>query len=144
MNKRFLIITCVLFIVAIITWLLAGNTPSQQNSLYAKQLPMVINDWVGRDIDVDDKILRILETDDVLMRYYTKKGIPSVLMSIVYASNNIGVKGVRATITQAIRTKIKPLVIQADKTVQTDLLVQVIDQAKLAGIKNVSIATVNE
>jgi biopolymer transport protein ExbD len=39
---------------------------------------------------------------------------------------------------------VKPLVIQADKTVQTDLLVQVIDQAKLAGVKNISIATVNE
>ncbi len=63
---------------------------------------------------------------------------------VVYAGTNIGVKGVRATIAQAIRTKVKPLVIQADKTVPTDLLVQVIDQAKLAGVKNVSIATVNE
>ncbi|GAA0810597.1 hypothetical protein GCM10009111_01780 [Colwellia asteriadis] len=81
----------------------------------------------------------------------TKQLQKSVLMiaisangEVVYASNNIGVKGVRSTITQAIRTKVKPLVIQADKTVPTDLLVQVIDQAKLAGIKNVSIATVNE
>ena len=53
-------------------------------------------------------------------------------------------KGVRSTLSQAIRSKVKPLVIQADKTVPTDLLVQVIDQAKLAGIKSVSIATVNE
>ncbi len=81
----------------------------------------------------------------------TKQLQKSVLMiaisdnnEVVYAGTNIGVKGVRSTLTQAIRTKVKPLVIQADKTVQTDLLVQVIDQAKLAGIINVSIATVNE
>ncbi len=88
MNKRFLIITCTLFIVAIITWLLAGDTPSPQHSLYAKQLPTVINDWVGRDIDVDNKTLRILETNDVVMRDYAKDGTPHVQMCIVYASNN--------------------------------------------------------
>jgi biopolymer transport protein ExbD len=63
---------------------------------------------------------------------------------IMYAGTNIGIKGVRATLMQAIRTQEKPLVVQADKRVSTDLLVQVIDQAKLAGIKSVSIATVNE
>jgi biopolymer transport protein ExbD len=81
----------------------------------------------------------------------TKQLQKSVLMiaitqssEVVYAGTNIGVKGVRSTLSQAIRSKVKPLVIQADKTVPTDLLVQVIDQAKLAGIKSVSIATVNE
>ena len=81
----------------------------------------------------------------------TKQLQKSVLMiaiteskEVVYGGTNIGVDGVRATLTQAIRTKVKPLVIQADKTVPTDLLVQVIDQAKLAGIANVSIATVNK
>ncbi len=88
MNKRFLVITCTLFIVAIITWLLAGSTPLHQHSLYAKQLPLSIDDWVGRDIDVDDQTLRILETDDVVMRNYTKKDSPHVQMCIVYASNN--------------------------------------------------------
>jgi len=63
---------------------------------------------------------------------------------VIYAGTNIGIKGVRSTLAQAIRTRMKPLVIQADKTVSTDLLVQVIDQAKIAGIKSVSIATVNE
>ncbi len=62
---------------------------------------------------------------------------------VVYAGTNIGVKGVRSTIGQAIKTQVKPLVIQADKLVPTDLLVQVIDQAKLAGVQSVSIATVS-
>lgn len=81
----------------------------------------------------------------------TKQLQKSVLMvaitdnkEVIYGGTNVGVEGVRATLTQAIRSKVKPLVIQADKTVPTDLLVQVIDQAKLAGIANVSIATVNK
>lgn len=63
---------------------------------------------------------------------------------VVYGGTNIGVKGVRTTLSQAMKADPKPLVIQADKTVPTELLVQVIDQAKLAGIASVSIATVNE
>lgn len=62
---------------------------------------------------------------------------------VVYGGTNIGVKGVRTTIAQALKSKMRPLVIQADKTVPTELLVKVIDQAKLAGVENVSIATVN-
>jgi biopolymer transport protein ExbD len=63
---------------------------------------------------------------------------------VVYGGTNIGVKGVRTTLAQAMKSDPKPLVIQADKSVPTELLVEVIDQAKLAGIASVSIATVNE
>ncbi|MDE3270969.1 ExbD/TolR family protein [Pseudoalteromonas sp. G4] len=60
---------------------------------------------------------------------------------VMYAGTNIGVAGVRATLMQASRTKPRPLVIQADKRVPTELLVKVIDQAKLAGVENISLAT---
>jgi biopolymer transport protein ExbD len=63
---------------------------------------------------------------------------------VVYGGTNIGIKGVRTTLSQAMKSDPKPLVIQADKTVPTELLVQVIDQAKLAGIASISIATINE
>ena len=63
---------------------------------------------------------------------------------VIYGGTNIGVKGVRTTLAQAMKSDQKPLVIQADKTVPTELLVDVIDQAKLAGITNVNIATVNK
>ena len=42
---------------------------------------------------------------------------------------------------QASRTQTRPLIIQADKSVPTELLVKVIDQAKLAGLSNISLAT---
>ncbi|TVZ40174.1 biopolymer transport protein ExbD [Alteromonadaceae bacterium 2753L.S.0a.02] len=63
---------------------------------------------------------------------------------VIYGGTNIGIKGVRATLMQATRNQMRPLIIQADKTVPTELLVNVLDQAKLAGIENVSIATVNK
>ncbi len=60
---------------------------------------------------------------------------------VVYNNTNIGVAGVRTTVSQLIKSKEKPVIIQADKRVTTELLVEVIDQAKLAGASNVSIAT---
>lgn len=63
---------------------------------------------------------------------------------VVYGGTTIGVEGVRATLLQALRQDQRPLVIQADKSVPTELLVKVIDEAKLAGAEQVSIATVNK
>lgn len=60
---------------------------------------------------------------------------------IVYDGNNIGVSGVRATIEQLLRDQSRPVVLQTDKTVPAELLVNVIDQVKLAGADSVSIAT---
>ncbi|WP_019606274.1 ExbD/TolR family protein [Teredinibacter turnerae] len=63
---------------------------------------------------------------------------------VIYGGTNIGLSGVRATLMQATRNEMRPLIIQSDRQVTTELLVKVIDQAKLAGIENVSIATVSE
>ncbi|SMF22059.1 outer membrane transport energization protein ExbD (TC 2.C.1.1.1) [Alteromonadaceae bacterium Bs31] len=63
---------------------------------------------------------------------------------ILYGGTNIGLKGVQSTLMQAAKKKMRPLVIQSDKNVRTELLVKVIDRAKLAGIESISIATVNE
>lgn len=63
---------------------------------------------------------------------------------VVYAGTTIGVQGVRATLLQLNQKSPRPLVIQADKSVRTELLVQVMDQAKLAGISNINIATARE
>ena len=60
---------------------------------------------------------------------------------VIYGGTNIGISGVRNTLTQLTKNEPKPLVIQADKSVPTDVLVRVIDQAKLAGIEKINIAT---
>lgn len=63
---------------------------------------------------------------------------------VVYDSTNIGVNGVRATVGQLIKGKQQAVVIQTDKKVPAQLLVKVIDQAKLAGASQVNIATQGE
>jgi len=63
---------------------------------------------------------------------------------IVYAGQEIGLNGVRAIVSQLLRNKKElPVIITADTSVSTGLTVQVIDECKLAGAKQVSIATEN-
>jgi len=62
---------------------------------------------------------------------------------VYYDSANIGVAGVRATLEQLQRNDPRPVVIQADKAVSTELLLQVIDEAKLAGSKTINLAALN-
>jgi biopolymer transport protein ExbD len=59
---------------------------------------------------------------------------------VVYDGSNIGVAGVRSTIAQVQQRGPRPVVIQADKQVEAERLLQVIDEAKLAGAQSVSIA----
>ncbi|MBU2871694.1 biopolymer transporter ExbD [Colwellia sp. E2M01] len=59
---------------------------------------------------------------------------------IFYDSNPIGVAGIRGTIEQLLRSQERPVVIQADKHVPTQLLLEVIDEAKLAGAVSVNLA----
>ena len=62
---------------------------------------------------------------------------------IYYNGGNIGVAGVRGTIEQLQRNEPRPVVIQADKSVPTELLLEVIDEAKLAGAETVNLAALN-
>lgn len=59
---------------------------------------------------------------------------------VFYDGANIGIAGVRGTIEQLQGNEPRPVVIQADKTVPTQLLLEVIDAAKLAGAETVNLA----
>lgn len=60
---------------------------------------------------------------------------------VMYDNANIGVKGVRSTVEQLLMKEPRPVVIQVDKAVRSEVLVEVIDEAKLAGAATVNIAT---
>ena len=60
---------------------------------------------------------------------------------VYFDGSQIGVAGVRSSVEQMLKQQQRPVVIQADKTVPTELLVQVIDEAKLAGAAQVNLAT---
>ena len=60
---------------------------------------------------------------------------------VMYDNANIGVNGVRSTVEQLLMKEQRPVVIQVDKAVRSEVLVEVIDEAKLAGAATVNIAT---
>ena len=61
---------------------------------------------------------------------------------VVYGGKEIGLGGVRRLVARQIQQEPEmPVIIQADTTVQSGLLVKVIDEAKLAGAVKVSLAT---
>ena len=61
--------------------------------------------------------------------------------NVVHDGNSIGAHGVRPLVSQLIRSRQRPVVVQADRMVTAELLIQVIDEAKLAGAESVSVAT---
>lgn len=91
----------------------------------------------GVEVDKPTAVSTQSLQSSVLLIAITKSG------EVVYSGTNIGVDGVRATLMQALGRDPRPLVVQADKAVSTELLVKVIDEAKLAGVEKLSIATLN-
>jgi biopolymer transport protein ExbD len=59
---------------------------------------------------------------------------------VIYDHGNIGVDGVRATVSSLLTAEERPVVIAADRNVSVDLLVRVMDEAKRAGAKSIDIA----
>ena len=62
---------------------------------------------------------------------------------VVYGGREIGPAGVRAIVKRLNQSDDMPVIIQADRTVPTSLLVRVIDEAKIGGAPSVNISTDN-
>jgi biopolymer transport protein ExbD len=60
---------------------------------------------------------------------------------VAYGGKEIGLGGVRPTVKRLCAKEPLPVVIQADENARTGVLVRVIDEAKLGGAKDVSLAT---
>ena len=59
---------------------------------------------------------------------------------VIYGGREIGIGGVRQLVKRMLQKEDVPVVIQADASSQSGLLVRVIDEAKLAGASKVSLA----
>ncbi|MEC4727652.1 biopolymer transporter ExbD [Shewanella sp. D64] len=90
----------------------------------------------GVEVDKPQAISTQKLARNVIMLAITNAG------EVMYDGNNIGVAGVRNTVGQLLVQRQQPVVIQADKQVPTELLVQVLDESKLAGAATVNIATI--
>jgi biopolymer transport protein ExbD len=62
---------------------------------------------------------------------------------IAYGGKEIGLGGVRPTVKRLCAKEALPVVIQADEAARSGIVVRVIDEAKLGGAKDVSLATEN-
>lgn len=60
---------------------------------------------------------------------------------IAYGGKEIGLGGVRPTVKRLCAKEALPVVIQADEKSMSGVLIRVIDEAKLGGAKDVSLAT---
>lgn len=60
---------------------------------------------------------------------------------VVYGGREIGLSGVQPLVKRMLSKEDIPVIVQADKSAQSGLLVRIIDEAKLAGAVKVSIAT---
>lgn len=75
-----------------------------------------------------------LEKNSILLAV-TSKG------QVVYGGREIGIEGVRSLVKRLTQSDDLPVIIQGDKTAQYDVVVQVLNNAKLGGAENVSLAT---
>ena len=63
---------------------------------------------------------------------------------VVYGGQEVGVGGVQAIVKRMLEKEELPVIIQADQSVPSGLLVRVIDEAKLGGAAKVSLAARKE
>jgi biopolymer transport protein ExbD len=60
---------------------------------------------------------------------------------VAYGGKEIGLGGVRSIVSRLCSKEPLPVVIQADDKARSGMVIRVIDEAKLGGARNVSIAT---
>jgi biopolymer transport protein ExbD len=60
---------------------------------------------------------------------------------VMYAGQDIGIAGVKPTVSQLLAQQAMPVILQVDENAKTKILVAVMDQAKLAGATSVNLAT---
>ena len=63
---------------------------------------------------------------------------------IVYGGRDVGINGVRGLVSRLLETRAMPVILLADASADAGILVDVIDECKLAGAERVSIAANRE
>jgi EpsI family protein len=77
-------------ITAIVTF--GAFTPRvYSKKLYSVDIPLVIGNWYGREIDIDERTYELLETRDTIMREYTNAAGDKVILVVVYSRENLRV-----------------------------------------------------
>lgn len=89
MKKRLLIAIVVLAAAALLTLILERDAPVQSKRYsFAKRIPLKLGQWRGEELPVPEAVIETLETDDVLMRSYTKDSGEEIVFAAVFAMDN--------------------------------------------------------
>ncbi|MFH1282149.1 MAG: exosortase C-terminal domain/associated protein EpsI [bacterium] len=88
LDKNFLGIVVVLIAAGAVSMMLYFRQLSDSDSAKVSTLPMEIADWKGKDIPLDERTYRILETKNLLMREYKSPENQSVYLYMVVSEVN--------------------------------------------------------
>ena len=86
-TKRYLIPLALLLFTAVLTFR-AYPLKSYFGELYTNNIPIIVNNWYGRDLPMDERTYEILETRDAIMREYVNSDKETMLLAVVFSQNN--------------------------------------------------------
>ena len=81
----------VVVIFALASFFIVKIEMAQGGVSYTERLdkfPLKIGNWQGQNIKIEDRVLDILGTKDVIIRRYKDKSGDSVILTVVYSNNN--------------------------------------------------------
>jgi len=86
-SKRYLITIILLLVTAFITFGAYSNV-NRPSELYTQKIPLIINNWYGKDVTMEERTYEVLETKDAIMREYNKPDGKRVMFIVVFAESN--------------------------------------------------------
>lgn len=85
--KRYVIVMAILTVTALVTFGAYSNK-SDSGAIYTERIPVIVGNWYGKDIPMDERTYDVLETRDALMREYRNPNNERVLLTVVFAQDN--------------------------------------------------------
>ncbi|MFP4379919.1 MAG: ExbD/TolR family protein [Candidatus Sumerlaeia bacterium] len=91
----------------------------------------------GIEVDKPQAAAQIQSEKTSVVITLSEKGV------VTYEGNEIGVGGIQPIVKQMLEREDVPVIIQAEETAKSGMLMRLVDEAKLGGAQKVSITTSN-
>ncbi len=86
--KKDWVVIGILALSATVTVSVSYSARETDRAISVASIPKTIEDWEGIDIEIDERTYDLLETRNVMMRQYTRKGEAPVVLCIVMSEQN--------------------------------------------------------
>ncbi|MDA7916448.1 biopolymer transporter ExbD [Verrucomicrobia bacterium] len=100
--------------------------------------------FIVTTVFVEETGVVVNKPESVTSEMLEKESILIALTSngqVIYGQREIGVNGVRSVVQRLNQSKDMPVILQSDRAVNAELIVRVIDEARLGGAKAISLST---